>query len=714
MTSTFRLTRAEFKKIFKRPSVFIMAIMIVAIIFASLGLFNPMSLGDSTVVYDSLEDSASYYNHFMNADAEDSKIGFDSKFITSDASIQYYTLAQNRVVSISDDYQKIIQTMDKLRSTTDSSINDDYTAFKNAVNKFSTSLYDFSSFNSLKDYNTDLNNNPFYYHIDFLEKLYNEEASAGKSYDRFRIVYMSKSDELISSINYNETRNKRDIVTVYDTNEYEAALKEELDNAINYISTTLNYLKFKITGINQLLSTYDTLTAGNASDSAKFKGVNTDLNKTLEDLKTYTNKLIKNDELKLIFQNETDYNNFISNIEYASDLTSTENTTGATFQQYRDIDSQLQGFNISGKIKAGVESISEIKISKSTINALNKMKEKVNSNKEVILEKINELKTDEAIKNIQKSITDYKLLALTYHDYVKYNILADVTKDMDKTQFNKLTGPEYKEFNRYENNEKITLNQYYLDNNVYSNSYLKNFSFNQQSGNEPNVFDFVYFALELCTIIIIVFAMMLMCNIITAESESGTIKLLLVRPFRRSKIITAKLFATLFFVITFMLFSFILTFVGGIFVYGYTSTNVLAVFNATTAFEISPLALILLDLLFLTLDVIFFVIIALLIAILIKNYAGAISFSLVFLIVNYALNMLFGNSFWYSLLPGMNLHQFKFLGNSFMIETVNNLASILITGIESSMTFIFSALLYIAYSTIALVVSYTVFQHRDF
>ena len=52
MTSTFRLTRAEFKKIFKRPAVYIMALMLVATIFVSLYIFEPRSGLDLTIIYD--------------------------------------------------------------------------------------------------------------------------------------------------------------------------------------------------------------------------------------------------------------------------------------------------------------------------------------------------------------------------------------------------------------------------------------------------------------------------------------------------------------------------------------------------------------------------------------------------------------------------------------------------------------------------------------
>ena len=462
MTSTFRLTRAEFKKIFKRPSVFIMAIMIVATIFVSLGIFNPVSLGDDDVVYDNYTDSAGYYNQFMTIDADDTKIGFDKQFLASDNTILYYNLVQNRVISISDDYQKVVQTLNNIRSSTNSSLDADYTAFENAVNKFSNSLYDFSTFATLKEYSSDQTINPYYYHIDYLESLYQEPVVAGKSYDTFRTEYTADSDKLITEIAYYKTRNKRLIVDAYDTNEYEAKLKIELDNAINFISTTINYLSFKLTDTRQLLDSFNKTASGSGANSSRFKDINTDLNKTLNDLNIYIEKALTNKELQLIYQKDTDNKNLTNALEFAIECTSAENTNGASFSKYQQINEELLGYRLTSKINTGTSTITQVEISKSTINELNKSKTKVLENKENILDKINELKTDEAIKNIQKNITFYKLLAASYKNYVHAMLLSDVTRDMDKSQFSKLSNIEYQEFNRYQNNEKIVLNTYYM------------------------------------------------------------------------------------------------------------------------------------------------------------------------------------------------------------------------------------------------------------
>ena len=64
MSGIFRLTRAEFKKIFRRPSVFFVAILLVGTIFISLQFFNPTLRTNYNVVYDNLTNSTEYYNYF--------------------------------------------------------------------------------------------------------------------------------------------------------------------------------------------------------------------------------------------------------------------------------------------------------------------------------------------------------------------------------------------------------------------------------------------------------------------------------------------------------------------------------------------------------------------------------------------------------------------------------------------------------------------------
>ena len=64
MTSTFRLTRAEFKKIFKRASVYIMALLLVIAVLVSAYIFKPSSYTDKTISYGDNLSVSDYYDYF--------------------------------------------------------------------------------------------------------------------------------------------------------------------------------------------------------------------------------------------------------------------------------------------------------------------------------------------------------------------------------------------------------------------------------------------------------------------------------------------------------------------------------------------------------------------------------------------------------------------------------------------------------------------------
>ena len=90
MTSTFRLTRAEFKKIFKRASVYIMALLLVVAVFVAVYVFKPLTSEDKTINYGADYTVENYYDTFFNKDLENSKQGIDQIFEDADKMYNYY------------------------------------------------------------------------------------------------------------------------------------------------------------------------------------------------------------------------------------------------------------------------------------------------------------------------------------------------------------------------------------------------------------------------------------------------------------------------------------------------------------------------------------------------------------------------------------------------------------------------------------------------
>lgn len=699
MTSTFRLTRAEFKKIFKRPAVYIMALMLVATIFVSLYIFEPRSGLDLTIIYDNKTTSTEYYNTFYNEDLTNSKIGIDKSFSDTDSIYNYYFYSNQRDNNLEDYYNDVIQNIETIRNTSDISLrNKEYQNLKSKLQNFLNAFRDFSDLRIYphiyysSEYINNINDNTNYYLTEF-------------------------SHNIQAFLDYTNSYDSFEIIEVYDTNNYKEKLNKDLSYGTYYVLPTLYSMSKDIKdNYDDFNTAYQSGTSGLITMEISRKSIL----KYTEALKKYFDLLVDN-KFPIILIDKNIKQQISSTLDSAIVYLTASAFVGTTanMSDYTNLKSNLDSINLANYFTTifSIDSnvINQIKLSASDLELFTKLKNKVDRNKAQILDEINSYRQDQSIKNIQFKITEYSLLASSYNEYINDYVIQNLSNDYVSNKFNNLYGYNLNNYNNYEYKERIEKNAFYINNNIYSNSFNTNFTFNQNSGQKTNVYDFVYFTMEFCTIIIILFAMLLICNLITSETESGTIKLLLARPYKRSKIITAKLLATIFFVVIFVIFSALISFAGGYFMFGLDNTPILSIFNSSHPIVMSPIALMLLNILSLILDIIFYVLIALMISILFKNYAGSVTVCLVILILNYVLNILFANAFWYSLLPGMNLHLFKYFGNAFTaISSESILQNILITPIQSSMNFLYSILISICYSTISIFISYTVFNKRDF
>lgn len=684
MTGTFRLTRAEFKKIFKRPSVFIMALILVATIFVSLYVFNPASSKSVEVDYN-LETAQAYYNTFYSADLSDSEKGIINKISSTNEIITYHTQNSLRKDSLYLYYSEILKSYNNLKNAKYESKDEAYSIFKNSLTDF-IGAFD-ASFDNFKDYKhitITRSNSQYLASIDNFRKISNQAAS-------------TDCDSMINII---------------EINKYLETFENEYNNVINYSKPVL-------VGIASTFKANFNTFQKNINNNHSILEASEENRKTLlnniKDFHDYYN-LIVNSDFPIATVSDQTHKELVDALELTTRNLNIITTQGKA-SDYATILTELENSNIYNYLSHIAESdeIKLVNISSNLVKDYDKVNQILERNITKIKEKIEEHKNDEGIKNIKFHMTEYLLLSDCYNQYVNDLLINDMAENFTEYDFNKLNSDNCKEYNKYQYNERISANKHYLDSNTYSNSYITNFTFNHNSSNKTNAFDFMYFALELCSIVITIFAMLQICNLITNETESGTITLLLVRPYKRGKIITAKLLTTIFFVFTFMLFSVILTFAGGFALFGIENTPILAVFNSSKTMVISPILLMLINIATLLIDIIFFVIIALMIAVMFKNFAASITSSFIIIIVTYVLNLLFGKTYWYSFLPGSNLHLFKFFGNNFINSgSISMIAEIFATPIQNSMSILFSGILITAYAVISLIISYSIFKHRDF
>ena len=282
--------------------------------------------------------------------------------------------------------------------------------------------------------------------------------------------------------------------------------------------------------------------------------------------------------------------------------------------------------------------------------------------------------TEEDYDKIKELCVRYYLVANNVNKYVNNIIIYEPVLNLPDKEIHTLYG--YKNdpsnptsesaLNIYSVKETLSKQSYLMNHNAVSSDYANVFNNSQNSNDEANAFDLVHFGLQITSIIIIIFTVVLAAGMVAGEHSQGTLKLLMIRPYSRSKVLTSKLLATLIFASIFLVFSALILFIIGWAFYGVNFTPVLAVFNGTGAFVVSPIVLLLIDILSILIKTAMFVAISLAISAIFRNNVGAVSISIILFFLITILGMIFANSFWYGFLPLSNLDLFKFFGGSFI------------------------------------------------
>lgn len=273
----------------------------------------------------------------------------------------------------------------------------------------------------------------------------------------------------------------------------------------------------------------------------------------------------------------------------------------------------------------------------------------------------------------------------------------------------------YNNIYSYELKEDLTRQIYLVNNDKTILDFANTFSSSVTSNQTANAFDFVYFGLEIFGFVIIVFAVILGAGMVAGEYNSGTLKLLIVRPYSRHKIIISKIIATMLISTIFVIFSAIVLFLIGLWRFGANFTPVLAVFNSTVAFSVSPVVLLLIYLATLLFKILIYTLFAVAVSVLFKSNVAAVSISIIVYFFSTVFNALFQSAYWYSFWPFCNMDLFKYMGGSFIIaENGNNILSNVVSStILYNSSFFFSLGISLLFGLICAIIAHVVFAKRE-
>ncbi len=690
-----RITKAEFIKTFKKPTVYIMAFILLCILIVTAYIFKPTYRTDDRLSYASASTGIEAYNQF-NSTGVNTKSSINESFSSTDNKITYFNNINTRNEAIEAAYDNLQQSISKLKK--DKS-NDAKNAYISNLTKFKQSLEDKYGLDS----------------FDFVNKSYSLKFYTELIFELEDFITQAESATIDSIINtYNNTDSSGQ--TRYDRLLF---IKNTSQNfvleTINFFLSNVDYAFYgtsTVTGYYQLYFR-DQLT-NNPEGIAKQDELLTFIQINLTELHDFIGNKLLGTDYTLAYINNDDFETFVTS--YEDIVNKLINNTVGKVENWSARYEKLKAIAEHDFIKvipATLDNIQPISLSKSTLNQLSDYQKSVTKHKATILANIEKTKTQDSPNAVMSDITDYYLLSENYSNLVDDTILLQSTKGMSTKQIVNLYGDNFEFYNKYEISERLALNEYKVTKNISGQHNLNALGFGTTSGYDKNAYDYMFYALSIVTVVITIFAIMMTATTIASEQDSGTIKLLLVRPYTRTKILLSKLLSVFFFIVTFCVFAFIISFVAGWAIFGLTNAQVLAIFNGSSVFSIHPLLLMLIHLLTMIFQITFYASIAFTLAVVFKNFATALVSSVVVYLGAITCNLLLTKSVAYKILPFTNTYLFRYFGGAFASST-NTLSNIFVQPIYTSMNFVWSLVISLLFMTIMYLISFLVFKQRDF
>lgn len=362
--------------------------------------------------------------------------------------------------------------------------------------------------------------------------------------------------------------------------------------------------------------------------------------------KNVASVIIKNSEYTKVSELLNSYSKLFSSISPASYM-----------QEYTLLNDRIKSYNYISKINDNLSNnLKVVSINADALAFINDIYSKASSRLETQNEIILNYENSElslVIANFKKEITKYIQIIEQSNTIIssvyKKNIASDPSKYYN-----------YTSFNSYENNYQITESVYLFDNEIYSFEVSKPFNSETTSNSVTNAYDFMYSSMKILSFVIIVFSIIVATSSISNEISSGTIKLLLIRPYSRNKILLAKIISSIIISILFLFVSSLFAFIIGGILFGFSAAPMLVVLNAGVAFTIHPFSLMLIYLACEILKCIIYILFSYFISVIVKNSIFSVVISLCFFFIGIICNLFISFNPWAMALPYANFDLFNY------------------------------------------------------
>ncbi len=305
-------------------------------------------------------------------------------------------------------------------------------------------------------------------------------------------------------------------------------------------------------------------------------------------------------------------------------------------------------------------------------------------------------------------ISDYKAYINMTCENLRCALELEISNDITDKQMQ--TYINYSNFNKLMSSSTLSKNAYMIENGINPRTTLETMNFGVNSGDETNAWDFIAFSMNISSLIIIVFCVLICSKSIAGEQTGGTMKMLAIRPYSRNKILGGKLLSTMFFSMIFVLFSFIVSFAIGWAFYGLPGQMMIGVFNGTNVIYTHPIVFCLFLTLSLFLKIFIYVSIATMISVTFRSYTGSSMVSFAIVILTLILNGVLGGKHFFKYFPMANFDIYKYFTTS---QTAMGFKAIFSSPLIIDTSFLFTFLYALGMILVFNLISFICFNKKD-
>ena len=267
----------------------------------------------------------------------------------------------------------------------------------------------------------------------------------------------------------------------------------------------------------------------------------------------------------------------------------------------------------------------------------------------------------EDFEKFNNLVSNYKSIVVMSSNALKNGWIVQLAGNKSDNELHEFIG--FANYNSYIYKQEVAKNEYLLKIGKFDYQFLEPMSFNRNSGEKTNVFDFLVFAMQIVSFVLAIIVIFVASGTVATELSNGTMKMLAIRPYSRNKIILAKFLACIMFMIMMVLMAFVISFAVGFFTYGIGATNVLVVFNSSKVIEMNVFVVTILYLLSCILNLIFYISLSILVSILFKSNVISVIVGLLTYGISIIFNALLYAKNWMVYLPFAHFDLFKYFGS---------------------------------------------------